>query len=242
MQAARVICNDAGLTIAGNLLADTQPYATVLLNQGYRTLQEDLTANGVETFAKEAVLASVTPSAAPTDPGIFVFISYTGYNDGVTNHNSPALPPDMLGPLVLQERQSGSLQTFIPMFPATDGLVSRVKTIWLRDWEWRNDAIWMNGAIQTNDIRLRYNAFLPDLVLTPNPSQVMILRSDRAMAYQISKIFAEARGSPLAASFEKAYQTALERMVDPTARRKQRRNIRRQGMFNRSRMGSWGWQ
>ena len=243
MQQARGICNDAGLTIAGNLLSSSQPQTILYLNQAHRTLQEDLTENGVETFVKEIILTPITAVAASlqTDPGTFVNISFAGYFDGIQEHNPPILPPDMIGPLTLQERQTGSLQVFQPMFPATDGLVSRVRTIWLRDWEWINDTIRMNGAIQSNDIRLRYNCYLTDLVLLPTPSPVMILRSDRAMAYQIAKIFAESRGSPLATAFEKNYQSALNRMVAPTSRRKQRRNTRRQGGFQRSRRGSWGW-
>ncbi len=240
MNAARVICNDAGLGLAGNLLADTQPYAATLLNMAYRTLQEDLTDAGVETMAEETTIVGVTASAAPTDPGIYSNISYTGYFDGVNNFNTPVLPADMVGPLRLQERATGSTQQFIPMFPVNDGLPSRVKQGRLIEWNWDNDKIWLVGATQSNDIRLRYNRFLPELVLGANPSAVLILRSDRALAYKISQIFAEGRGSELAGSFETSYQAFLKRMTSRTARRKQRGQHRRKPYGSATHQG-WGY-
>jgi hypothetical protein len=237
-QSARVICNDAGLSIAGNLLADTVPATVVYLNMAYRTLQEDLTINGVETMAEEVTIVGVTPVIPSTDPGIYCNLSYTGYFDGTNNNASPILPGDMVGPLKLMERTTGSTQQFLPMFPANDGLPSRVKQTRLVEWNWDNDKLWFVGATQSNDIRLRYNRFLPELVLNV-PSSVLILRSDRALAYQIAKIFAEARGSELAASFETSYQNFLKRMTARTSRQNQRRQHRRIPYAASARQG-WG--
>jgi hypothetical protein len=33
------------------------------------------------------------------------------------------------------------------------------------EWEWRGDAIWLHGAIQSNDIRLRYVQVFPDIAM-----------------------------------------------------------------------------
>lgn len=224
---ARVICNDAGLTLAGELLADSQPYTVELLNAAYRDLQEDLTNNAVETFAQETILQNIGAVVSPTDPSILINISYTGYNNGSNNFALPILPPDMVGPLFLWERMTGSLQNFYPMEQCSDGLPSRAKWTFNREWEWRSDAIWMPGATQANDVRLRYNRFLPELVLSPVPSQIQILRADRALAYRIATIFAEARGPEATASLESSYRAALKRMVMRTSHRKQRANHRR---------------
>lgn len=227
--AARVIVNDAGISLAGNLLADTQPYTVTLLNMAYRTLQEDLTDAGVETMAKETTIVGITASGAPTDPGIYAQLSYTGYNNGTANSATPTLPTDMVGPLRLQERTTGSTQQFIPMFPVNDGLPSRGKQSRLVEWDWRGDSIWLVGATQSNDIRIRYNQFLPELILAGvgSPSAVLILRSDRALAYKIAQIFAEGRGSELAGSFEASYEKFLAKITSRTARRKQRGQHRR---------------
>ncbi len=240
--AARVICNDAGLSLAGNLLSDAQPYTVTLLNMAYRTLQEDLTDAGVETMAKETTIVGITASGAPTDPGVYAQLSYTGYNNGIANFATPTLPGDMVGPLRLQERATGSTQQFIPMFPVNDGLPSRVKQGRLIEWEWRGDALWFVGATQSNDVRLRYNTFLPELILTGvgSPSSVLILRSDRALAYKMAQIFAEGRGSELAGSFETSYQAFLKRMTSRTARRKQRGQHRRKPYGSATHQG-WGY-
>lgn len=240
MQAARVICNDAGLTIAGNLLASTQPYAAQILNMAYRTLQEDLTDYGVETMVKETIITGITPVVPTTDPGVYPVISFTGYNNGSANFATPVLPADMVGPLLLAERQSGSTQQFQPMYPTNDGLPSRAKGGRLVEWDWRGDALWLVGATISTDIRLRYNQFMPELILTGSPSSsVLILRSDRALAYKIAEIFAEGRGSQLAESFEAKYQKYLKRMTSRTARRKQRRQHRRIPYAANSHQG-WG--
>lgn len=242
MQAARVICNDAGLSIAGNLLADTQPYATTLLNMGYRCLQEDLTDSGVETMAKETTIVGLTASSAPTDPGIYAVLTYSGWDNGAGPAATPTLPSDMVGPLRLSERTTGSVQQFIPMFPVNDGLPSRAKFSRLGEWDWRGDALWFVGATQSNDIRVRYNQFLPELILNGQgaPSSVLIPRSDRALAYKIAEIFAEGRGSELAASFEEKYQKYLSKITSRTARRKQRGQHRRIPFASGSRRG-WGF-
>lgn len=242
MNNARTICNDAGLTLAGNLLADTQPYATALANMAYRTLQEDLTDAGVETMAKETTVVGLTASGAPTDPGIYAVLSYSGWNDGVTPFQTPTLPSDMVGPLRLAERTTGSTQTFIPMFPVNDGLPSRAKQSRLVEWDWRGDALWFLGALQSNDIRIRYNIYLPELVLTGqgSPSSVLVLRADRALAYKIAQIFAEGRGSALAESFGNSYEMFLKKITSRTARRKQRGQHRRIPYQAGSRRG-WGF-
>jgi hypothetical protein len=240
--AARVIVNDAGLSLAGNLLADTQPYTVTLLNMAYRTLQEDLTDAGVETMAKETTIVGITVSGAPTDPGIYAQLSYTGYNNGVANFPTTTLPTDMVGPLRLAERTTGSTQQFVPMFPVNDGLPSCAKQSRLVYWDWRGDAIWLLGALQSNDIRIRYNQFLPELILTGlgSPSSVLILRSDRALAYKIAQIFAEGRGSELAASFKASYEEYLSKITRRTSRRKQRGQHRRMRYHAGSR-GGWGY-
>lgn len=227
MQAARTICNDAGLSLAGNLLADAQPYTLTLVNMAYRTLQEDMTDEGVETMAKEAIIVGLTPITI-FDPAIQTSLSFTGYFDGQSNFTSPILPQDMLGPLRLWERPTGSISQFYEMTPTSDGLPTIGQSSCLRYWQWDNDRFYFMGALQSNDLRLRYNVALPDLAFgTNDSSQVMIFRSDRALAYKIAEIFAEARGSELAASFAAKYEHYKEILTGRTARRKQRAQHRR---------------
>jgi hypothetical protein len=239
LREARIICNDAGLSISGNLLAISQPYTLTLINMAYRTLQEDLTVNGVEYMAKEAILLNITPvPGAITDPGIQPYVGYDVFFDGLNQNTSPLLPQDMCGPLVLGERTNGSNALFTPMHPVNDGLPSRSRTASLGQWEWRDQArIYFVGATLARDVKLRYNVYLPELVASGDP--VQILRCDRALAYLISNIFADARGSALADKFYDKYVLYLTRMCSATARRKQRGRHRRIG-FSRGRHSGWG--
>ena len=85
-----------------------------------------------------------------------VNVSDTGYFDGVGMHISPQIPPDLYTPLFLWERQTGSTEEWIEMDERPDGLPSTEQGDRLKIWGWFSDAIYMPGAIQSNDIRLRY--------------------------------------------------------------------------------------
>lgn len=230
MKRARVFANDAILSIAGELLADSQPYVPELLNAAYDELQDELTVNGVETFAKEIDLVNL-PAVASPDPGVQVNLSYTGFNNGTQNFATPTLPADMLGPLRMWERPTGTVGLFIPMKLRLDGLPSVTQSNFLRWWEWRNgasnDAIYMVGALQANDVRLRYNAFLPALVLTPQASQVLILRAKDYLAWKIVALFCQGRGGEGAVYADSMAEKALAKILGRTSRRKQRASSRR---------------
>lgn len=220
----RSILNDAAQNIAGNLLADTQPYTFVYLNSAYQFLQDELVNNGVETFKKETVLASVTP-VANTDPATQVFIYDQGYNDGGTTHATPALPSDLIVPIRLWERQSGTNSYFVEMQRANDGLPSVAKGSFNVYWEWRTDGIYMPGSLSTEDIRMSYLAYLPDL--TDGTSPIQIRRATNALAYLTAAEFALARGSAAAESLREIGIQMIEQMATRTARAKQRGSHRR---------------
>ena len=147
------------------------------------------------------------------------------------------------------------------MFPAYDGLPSITQTSYLRLWEWRCllsdnslQAIFFLGALQNQDIRLRYWNLLPDLVLgTPSPygdgtatgTFLPVVRAGRTLAHYIAWAFANARGSPLAAGFLAEGDNALNEMLRSTSRRKQRGSHRRRPyggyQIGNSRWGLSGW-
>ena len=231
---ARAIINDTAMSSAGVLLSNDRNYAVTYANSAYRYLQDELIDNGVETFPKEIELDNAVAVFDPTDPGMQVYLSFDGYNDGNSNYANPALPEDMIIPLRMWERQHNvTTQNFTPMYPVNDGLPeSQQKTLKLIYWEWRTDRIYMIGANIANDLKLRYIAYLPDFEpytdnVTFGSQPVLILRSLNAMAYLVAAEFAAARGSPLADSFRAQADTFIEKMVSRTARKKQRGQHRR---------------
>lgn len=239
LQLMRSLGNDAAQTLAGNLLSDNQPYVLPILNSGYRHLQRKLVFRGYQTLKKRSVLSSVLPVGL-VDSGVQTAISYSGYFDGVANHLAPALPADLLMPMKLRERKTGSNLPYCPMFLSRDGLPSRPQGIWLRDWIWQQDQIEMCGATQTNDIELLYAAFLPDLILLPSPSLVLILRSENALGYYALAKWAESRGSALAQNLFARGDECLKDIMAAEGLYKQRGNTRRRSRIEGAHCG-WGW-
>jgi hypothetical protein len=235
---ARVRCNDAIQSLAGNLLSNEQPFTMTMLNAAYRHLQKVLTDSSYETLIGQWDFPQIPPAFYITDPGLEVYISWTGYYDGVEMHDNPVLPADMIGPLKMSERPSAAPNspqnsaTFTPMFATSDGLPSRCPTIYLGVWEWREDKIYMKGATQYTDGRLRYNKRLPDLL---DPTDlVQIVNCADSLAYYTGMEFARPRGSPLADVYEAKGDAEAAKMMSPSTRFRQRRNNRRRPYSGRS--------
>lgn len=238
---ARARINDSTLTIAGNLLADSQPYTFTLLNAAFRHLQEDLANAGCPAFTNEAVLFNL-PVVAFTDPVAQVWMSCQYYFDGSSYYDSPVLPFDCILPLRLWERQSGTENLFTEVHPVNDGLPDGPKTNWLRMWDWRQNAIYMPGALIQRDLRIRYASYLADIA-SSGTALVPIIRCADALANYVAAEFAFSRGSPDAVAVGNSFlgmgQQAMKRMINRDARREQRGNHRRRG-YSAGRHGGWG--
>lgn len=237
---ARAICNDMALGVDGNLLSDAQPYTTWFLRLAWRKLQARLRNNAIEEFPQEVILPSV-PISTSTNPGSQMFIGFNGTFDGTNLQSAPALPSDLVTPLRLWERPSGQNAIFVDMYPTNDGLPSRPQTIWLNVWDWRDDCIFLTGATQVNDIRMRYKRQLADLTVKTSgvdPGPVPILECAPSLAYMVVEDFARSRGSVLTSEFKMLAQEEIQQLVTSTTRTKQRGNHRR---IPYSRRGNQGW-
>jgi hypothetical protein len=238
---ARARLNDSILTVAGNLLADSQPYTFTLLNAAFRHLQEDLANAGCPAFTNEAVLFNL-PVVALQDPASQVWMSCQWYFDGSSYYTSPVLPFDCIMPLRVWERPSNTQQQFSQMDPSNDGLADPRKTSYLGTWEWRQNAIYMPGANQLRDIRVRYASYLADIA-SSGTALVPLIRCADALANYVAAEFAFSRGSPDAVavgnSFLTAGQMSMKRMINRDARREQRGNHRRPG-YSSGRHRGWG--
>lgn len=221
LQLARTMANDAALSIAGNILSDTQPYVFVMLDGAYRYLRKLLTANGVNTFSKYAIVTGLTAVQAPggiVDPTIQVQLSYTGYNDGVTNHNPPVLPPDLLEPLEIWERQSGTQNRWNVVAPASDSINTSTQTATFGEWDWETDILYLPGATLSNDLKIKYLYKMP--MLTDPTSVVLIKDSMEALAALFVSAAARSRGGQaVAADYDLQGRNFVKLMVSQTARR-----------------------
>ena len=225
---ARVIANDCGLSLAGNLLADSQPYTFTMLQLAFRKLQNRLSNQSFESFPEETVITGIPAQGATAleDPGIQAYLGYDGYNDGIGEYTDWALPQDMEIPIRLWQRVSGQNAQFMPVVPAIDGIESLPKGGLLNCWEWRGDAIWFPGASQSLDLRIRYKRIMQDPFPAGN-TPIPIIRCAVALAYLTVEIFAAGRGSTMLPAFNLEKEDAIKQIVNTTTRKNQRKNYRR---------------
>jgi len=216
----RSLLNDA----AGNLFTDAVllPY----VNSGYRKVQRALANIGSGTFIQDDVLF-VVPAVTAVDPSAQVSIT-----DATAPPNQ--LPTDLLVPVKLWERASGSTDDFIEMTDLTEhgGLPSQPQDVMLRYWEWRADGLYFLGATQDTQIRLRYNKVYPDL--TDATSPVLVRDSTDAIAYAAAAMAGAARGAPQAERYDAAAADALDDLLTRAAQREQQSGRRRRPYSSRA--------
>jgi|SRR5579862_1895334 len=219
----------------GDLLTDDWPQSYDYLNGAYRQIQQELADNGIEFNVKQADLTNIVPTPS-SDPETQVFISYTTYFDGENNHANPKLPGDMIIPLRLWGRFSGTTNPYIQISPSVDGIPAGLPIDQaFRFWDWRNGAIYLPGASQENDIRMRYICYFPEL--TDPTSVIAYPRISQALALLTAYNFSRPRGNEEAGNLLADYQTQVDNIIHQTTRKKQRRGSRRRPYGGRG-----GWQ
>ena len=165
LNAAKVRLNDKIETlsaIGGKLLDNTQPFTQQVFNGGWRKLQEYLADLGY-TGLKQEITFTAVPAAASIDPALQVWISYAGYWDGVGLQAAPLLPQNLIRPYKIWERANGSAALMTEMDMVLNGLPAVPKLNWNRQWEWRDDVLYMPGSLVVTDIRSRYAGALLDM-------------------------------------------------------------------------------
>ena len=147
----------------------------------------------------ELDVLTMSPIFLP-DEGIenFVRLASRGYFDGTTTNPAVTLPLDLLAPLKIGQRITGSGTCFSEVPNAVDGLMSVYQGVTLGNWEWRGDALWFNGSQNTTDIELRYTGGVPTIPTTLNPNLfattlIPFLDCLEALSYRCAYIFCSPR-------------------------------------------------
>lgn len=238
LDAARVMCNDAALSLAGSVLANTQPYTFTMLEERYEYLQDRLMNGGVNTYFEYFVINGLT-AVAVSDPGVQVQLGYTGYFDGQTLSNPPVMPSEMLEPLEMWERQSGSTNAWRPMKQASDSISSQPITSTFRIWDWETDILYLPGASQSNDLKIKGLTYAPEL--TTGTSPVLIARCKTALASLVAEMAAKSRGGTEAAGvFHAQAEDAIKLIINRTAQKEERASYVRKPFRGRRRAGRYG--
>lgn len=220
----RAVANDMLFSQAGEILTDTSNLMMPLLNDALGYFVAEINNHSDETFRKETILTSVT-AAGTTDPGVQVNISDTGYFDGSISHAQPQVPVDLDVPIFLWERQTGSSENWVEMVEIPDGLPSTPQSSRLRMWEWRQDGLYMPGATQSNDLRLRYSGTHP-LFVSANDT-LLFRGATGAIAYKMVSVYLASKNPQASTLADGEAKVRIAQICTRSARMKQREAITR---------------
>jgi hypothetical protein len=224
MKRIRAIVNDMLYSQAGEILTDTGNLTFPLLNDALEWFQNEVNNHGVETFTKETILTPITPIAT-NDPGLQVEVSDTGYFDGAVSASVPVVPSDLLVPLRLWERQTGSIESWVPMTNRLDGLPSVAQGSRLNIWEWREDMIVMPGATVSNDLKLRYTGSQAHFATVDD---ILYFRGAAgAIAFKMVSVYLMSKNPDMAVVAGTEAEKRLHQLTMRSARMKQRAPVSR---------------
>lgn len=207
---ARVKLNDAIQALAGEVLTDNAVFTTQFVNNAWRRLQRGLAARGYLTLEDQAIILAI-PAAGSADPGQESWINWAGCFDGVNSFATPVLPQNFISPLRLWGRQNGTTDSFEDMDMVLRGLPSVPKKDWNELWEWREDAIFYNGANVATDLRVRYAAYFGDFASVTDGTQVVpIMQCLDPFSNLICSEVSGSRGDVDAASFDEKAEAGMD--------------------------------
>jgi len=226
----RVFADDSEVA-GGDVLTDTAPYTFSMVNSGFERVQIELARVGVETMQKESWLIGL-PIMPIQDPEARMVVDDSGCNilypngSGDIFSNTPQLPTDLILPLRLWERQTGTTGYLgRPMQQPNDGLLDIAQQTYLIDWQWSEDGLRFRGATQSQDVKILYEKALPKLIAPTDP--VPIRGVLNAAAYWAVKPFIESRGGMIAPAIKQAAMEEIVLLQQIAARRRQRKQVRR---------------
>jgi len=250
LNVARTRLNDAIASLGGDILTDTQPFTGAMFNSAYRKLQAYLSNLGYSTY-KRKFWAYAFPVVASTDPSSECIWNWQYYYDGAAYWAPPLVgvcPQDMIAPLVMKERQTGTNQPFQPMRSAPDGLPEGYKRPWNGWFEWKNNSIYLPGSTYSMDFEVEYAAFDADFqvngsnqIINPTTTYVPIVRSQSALANYLCAEVALGRDDVDMNAFVQAAQDDAKLMMNNSdVKLKQRHPVQRQAYAGRQRGLGWG--
>lgn len=227
-----------------------------ILNQAIQHMVRELEIAGVPTTKRDSVITlngAVTPITPPNqpagtpDPSIQVIVGFNGYFNGSVWSQWPQLPADMITVRRVYARPTGTNLTFSEIGEVPT-LESMFQDQTLGNWCFRQDELYFNGSIVSQDLRIEYISagFAQFYSNTTPPSSfpttyITFLDSMEPLSYYCAAIFADSRNAP--GSQKDLWQKAAVAMAQT-----KNRYVRRQqrvGNYSRQAYGSdgdiFGW-
>lgn len=220
----------------GQILTNGSVTLQNLMNSAIRDTYRDVRIMGQPTLIKDNVLVlnlppinSVLGVGAP-NPAAQCALQFAGFFDGLVMVPNLLLPGDLIYPLEVWERQSGTNNPFTLMSEVPGGLPSYNQGSYFGRWEWRTDSIWMNGATLSRDIRLRYICTFADLAapgIDWTQTYVPIMDSQEAIADKVAVRQAARLGGTALADAQLTAKGSIFKLRQQITRDRQKIDYRR---------------
>jgi len=246
MNLGRVRMGDAIESVGGDILTDEQPFSQTMVIAAWRNFQEYLANMGSCRFKKPLLLTAL-PVVANLDPASWTALTWSNFFDGQsywTPPQSPVLPQDMILPLKIWERQTGTASQFdaAPMTQAAEQLPFARKGPYNAFWYWENDTLYMPGSLYSMDLRMEYAAYLPDFAANQDGTvigaqPVPVMRALNPLAWYFCAEAAEGRDDVDKDSFIAKAEKACRNLFNREVAMKQRRPVSRRSFSGRRSYG-----
>ena len=146
---------------AGLIMPNSNPDLLEFMNSAILEIYSDLRNVGDPELILDNYILTGLPALEQADPAVQVSLAYAGFFDGYQWHPEWTLPIGVSKMLAMWERVSGGSWDFTPMQPAPFGLPGGLQGVRMGQWEMREGMIWMRGAMQATDLRLRARITYP---------------------------------------------------------------------------------
>ena len=180
---------------AGLIMSNQNPDLLTFMDSAIHETYSDLRNVGDPELILDNYILTGIPGLQVQDPTVQVALSYAGFFDGYQWHPQWVLPIGVSKMLAIWERQSGTANTFQPMREAPFGIGGGWQGVYMGQWEMREGMIWMPGALQPLDLRLRARISYPvpfySTTLNFSTAYVPILDSKNAIVSKMKLLYAQ---------------------------------------------------
>jgi hypothetical protein len=227
----------------GIIATNTAPFTLPFLNASIRWMYRKLRNIGDPALLIDNYLLLGIPALTGPNPAVQVSLGFLGYFNGFANSNQWTLPAGAMGIDRAWERTSQTGLDFYPMTAAPDGLPPRQQCSRMGQYEWRGNAMWMPGALEAVDLRLRCKITIPDIlgssIVFPD-TYVPILDSQDAIVDRMLVLYARRFAPEQAAMADASSKESIGELQLETIRNAQRQNNMRPDFGEEAVMG-FGW-
>ncbi len=182
----------------GIIATNTAPFTLPFLNASIRWVYRKLRNIGDPALILDNYILLGLPALTGPNPAVQTSLGFLGFFDGFAMHSNWTLPSGAMSVDKVWERVTGTIDSFYPLKDYPGGLPPMQQQALNRIYEWRQNAVWMPGALESFDLRLRCKIALPPILgdnLDFTNTYVPILDADDALVDRMLVYYAR-RFSP----------------------------------------------